>query len=103
MTFKIKAPETIPAELTFKGQGREQTLKLVYRFTERTKYTGLLDKLAKEEVTPEDGVLQLVHSWEADMELSAEAIKLLDEHQPGVLLGIVFGYGQAAAVARKGN
>jgi hypothetical protein len=103
MTFKIKAPETIPAELVFKGQGREQTLKLVYRFTERTKYLQLLDAIGKSEVKAEDGVLQLVESWEADMDLSAEAVRLLDEQQPGVLVNIVFGYGEAAAVARKGN
>ena len=103
MTFQIKAPETIPAELTFKGQGREQTLKLVYRFMERSRYIELLDRIGKEEETPEAAVLKLVASWDADMELSAEAVKLLDEQQPGALPGIVFGYGQAAAVARKGN
>ena len=103
MTFKIKAPELIPAELGFKGQGREQVLKLKYRFMERTKYVEMLDKIAKEEISNEDAVLQLVESWEADMELSAEAVKLLDEHQPGVLLNIVFGYGNALAVARQGN
>jgi hypothetical protein len=103
MTFQIKAPEKIPAELTFNGQGREQTLKLVYRFMERTKYSDLLKQIGEDKMRVEDAVLQLVDSWEADMDVSADSVKLLDEHQPGSLGAIVLGYGHAVVVARKGN
>ena len=103
MTFQIKAPETIPATLTISGQGREQKLKLVYRHKELTAYRELLDKVAKKEIKPEDAVLEIVESWEADMELSAATIRLLAEQQPGADWAIVEGYGAALAVARKGN
>lgn len=103
MTFKIKAPETIPAVLTFKGQGREQKLKLVFAHMERSVYLALLDAIGRGEITAEEGVLRIVKSWEADMELSADTLKLLEEQQPGASFGIVSGYGEALAVARRGN
>lgn len=101
--FKIKAPETIPATVNITGQGREQTLKLVFNHMERTAYQQLLDDVAAGKVKTEDALLKMVHSWEADMELSADTIRFLDEQQPGVALAIVVSYGEALAVARKGN
>lgn len=101
--FKVAAPETIPATLTIVGQGREQKLKLVFRHMPRTAYADLLDAVAKGEKKPEDAVLSMIESWEADAELSANTIRQLAEDQPGSDWAILTGYGEALAVARKGN
>lgn len=101
--FSVKPPERIPASLTITGQGREQTLKLVYRHTPRKEYGALLEAIGKEEITPEAGVLKLVESWEADAELSAPVLSQLEEDQPGAIWAILSGYSQALAVGREKN
>jgi hypothetical protein len=101
--FDVKAPTTIPATLNFVGQGREQKLKVVFRHMPRTQYADLLDLVAKGEVQAEDAVVSLIESWEANAELSAATIKQLSEDQPGADWAILTGYGEALAVARKGN
>ncbi len=101
--FTVKAPETISASLSIKGQGREQTLKLVYRHKPRKDYADLLQAIGKGKKSAEDAVLELVESWEADAELSADVLKQLDEDQPGCMWAILTGYGKALTVEREGN
>lgn len=101
--FTVKAPERINATLSLEGQGRKQTLKLVYRHKPRKDYAALLDKVGKNKISGEDAVLELVESWEADADLTADVLRQLDEDQPGILGAILFGYGKALTVSREGN
>ena len=101
--FSVKPPERINAALSLKGQGRDQVLKLVYRHKPRKAYADLLASIGKGKTADVDGVLQLVESWEADAELSADVLRQLDEDQPGMLWAILTGYGKALTVAREGN
>lgn len=101
--FQVKPPQTINTSLSITGQGRDQTLKLVYRHKPRKEYAGLLQAIAKGKKSAEDAVLALVESWEADAELTAAVLKQLDEDQPGTLWAILTGYGKALTVAREEN
>ena len=101
--FTVKAPERLPASLSITGQGRTQTLKLVYRHTPRSEYSDLLQSIAKDENTPAEVVLKLVESWEADAELSADVLNKADEDMPGLLWAILSGYGTALTVEREKN
>jgi hypothetical protein len=101
--FKVKAPETFAATLTMKGQGREQKLKLVYRHRQRSAYAELMKDLADGKKDTAQAILELVESWEADAELDVETLRALAEDQPGTDWAILTGYGEALAVARKGN
>lgn len=101
--FNIKAPERFPADIVLVGQGRKQTLKLVFKAMPRTEYTALLDDIKDGRKDAADGLLELIESWEADMPLSKESLSLLEEHQPGAQWALVTGYGQALVVTRQGN
>lgn len=101
--FDVKAPETFEATLTIVGQGREQKLPVVFRHRTREAYSELLAKVADGKVKDVDAVLELVESWEANADLTAENLKALDSNQPGALWAIVTGYSHAFGVARKGN
>jgi hypothetical protein len=48
-------------------------------------------------------ILEVVEKWDADVDLSTEAIALLQEQQPGADWAILSSYGDALKVARKGN
>jgi hypothetical protein len=101
--FTIKANPTFPATLTIVGQGREQKLSLVYRHKSRDEHRDLLEawREGKKDVT--DVVLELVESWDADMELSNESVQMLHQEQPGADVAIIAGYSEAFGVSRKGN
>jgi hypothetical protein len=101
--FKIKADPTFNAALTIIGQGREQKLTLTFRHRSRAEYLAMLDKLSTGEIEPADALLDIVEKWDADADLPRENILLLQENQPGADLAILQGYGEALAVARKGN
>lgn len=101
--FQVIPNPTFAATLTIVGQGREQKLNLVYRHTTIDEYSAKLQSLGKGELSLADVVLDIVESWEADMELSKEGIDLLQQHQPGCAAAILSGYGDASMVARKGN
>lgn len=101
--FKIAANPTFDAALVMKGQGREQTLNVTFRHKPKSEYLALIQDIRDGKVSPADAVLQLVEKWDADAELNRESVDLLAEQQPGCDWAIVEGYGQALAVARKGN
>lgn len=101
--FDVKAPETFEATLTIVGQGREQKLPVVFRHKTRQDYSDLLAKVSEGKVKDVDAVLDLVESWQANADLTAETLKALDDAQPGALWAIVTGYSHALGVARKGN
>jgi hypothetical protein len=101
--FKIKADPTIDATLTLVGQGREQKLELTFKHLTRSDYLKLLEDVRAEKRKPEAALAGLIDKWNADMDVSADAMKALDEHQPGALMAILNAYGDALVVARKGN
>ncbi|HET7592923.1 MAG TPA: phage tail assembly chaperone [Rhodanobacteraceae bacterium] len=101
--FSIEPNPTFKASLVIVGQGREQTLNVVYRHKPRSEYIALLEKVRSGDVPVADALLQLVESWDADAPLEAGTIEKLQEAQPGVDWAIVSGYTEALTVARKGN
>jgi hypothetical protein len=101
--FKIKADPSIDAKLILVGQGREQTLEVTFKHSTRSDYLKLLEEVSQSKCKPEDALAGLIEKWNADMAVSPEAMKALDEHQPGALMAILHAYGDALVVARKGN
>lgn len=101
--FKIAAEPTFDAGLTIVGQGREQKLNVTYRHKPRADYLALLEAVSKGDKTVSAAILEVVAKWDADAELSAKSIELLQDQQPGADWAILSGYGEALAVARKGN
>jgi hypothetical protein len=101
--FKIQANPTIDAKLTLTGQGREQVLELTFKHLTRSGYLQLVNDVREEKLKPEDALASVIEKWNADMAVSIEAIKALDEHQPGALMAIINAYGDALVVSRKGN
>lgn len=101
--FSIEPNPTFKASLVITGQGREQTLNVVYRHKPRSEYITLLEKVRAGDVPVADALLQLVESWDADAPLDADTITKLQESQPGIDWAIVSGYTDALTVARKGN
>lgn len=101
--FKIKADPTFAASITIIGQGREQTLDVTFRHMPRADYLALLDQVKDGELSASDALLKLLDGWNADEKLSKASLDLLQEHQPGAEVAILQAYGQALAVARKGN
>lgn len=101
--FQIKSNPIFDATLTIVGQGREQNLNVTYRHKPRADYLAMLEAVSKGDKTVSAAILEVVAKWDADAELSAESIAHLQEQQPGADWAILSGYGEALAVARKGN
>lgn len=101
--FKIEANPTFDACLTITGQGREQKLNVTFRHMTRTAYAEMLQAVAKEEISVADAIVSMIEKWDADLDLTVESVKLLQDHQPGADWAIITGYGDALTVARKGN
>jgi hypothetical protein len=100
--FKIEANPTFEACLTIVGQGREQQLNVTFKHKTRAAYLELLENVGKGDVSVPDALLSLIDKWDADADLSAKSIELLQENQPGADWAILSGYGEALAVSRKG-
>lgn len=101
--FKVKAPETFKASLTIVGHGREQKLNLSYRHMTQEAYTALLQRLAAQETTPTQAILDMVADWDADLALDTAGVDEALQQQIGLDAVIITGYAQAIQVARKGN
>lgn len=101
--FQIKPNPTFDATLTIVGQGREQKLNVTFKHKTRSEYTAMLQKIADGKLDSADALLQIIEKWDADAELNKESIKALQENQPGSDWAVITGYGEALAVARKGN
>jgi len=101
--FKIKANPTIPARITIVGQGREQQLNVVFRHKTQDERDALAQQVADGKVDTAGLLVDLIESWDADMEVSAGAIAALQQHQPGAAEAILSAYGQAIRVERAKN
>ena len=101
--FKIEANPTFDAVLTLAGQGREQKLNVTFRHKTRSDYIEMLEAIQGGKLSAADALLQVMEKWDADAPLNAESVKALQENQPGADWAILTGYGDALAVARKGN
>lgn len=101
--FKIQSDPTFDAKLTITGQGREQVLNVTFRHKTRTEYMALLQSIADAKMDTADAVVSLVEKWDADAPLGVESVRALQDQQPGAEWAILTGYGEALAVARKGN
>lgn len=101
--FKIIAEPTFDCVLEIVGQGRKQQLALTFKHMQATAYSEMLQELADGKLEASEAILKLVEKWDADAELSAASIKLLQEQQPGAEWAIISGYAEALKVERKGN
>lgn len=101
--FTIKANPMFDASLTIVGQGREQKLNVTFRHKSRADHIAMLEQLSTGELKPTQAILDIVEKWDADADLSAESVELLQQEQPGAEWAILTAYGEALAVARKGN
>jgi hypothetical protein len=101
--FTVKANPTFEATLTIVGQGREQKLKLVFRHQTKEQYQDMFKRLQDKEIDWGDMVLEVVESWDADIDLDKAGVTLLQEHQQGADIAIITGYGEALKVERKKN
>ena len=101
--FHIAANPTFDASLIITGQGREQTLNCTFKHKTRSDYLAMLESIRDGSLTVPDAILSIVEKWDADERLSAASIAKLQDQQPGIDWAIVTGYGEALAVARKGN
>lgn len=105
--FKVKTNPTFAATLTIVGQSIEQKLNVIFRHRGKAQRDELLDKVRSDDQPFDQNlrevVLDIVESWDADVELDAEGLATLDSYQPGAVLAIWQGYFQAIMVARKGN
>jgi hypothetical protein len=103
MAFQIKANPSFEMALTLVGQGREQKLEMTVRHMPHGALTDLLTEAKDGKITATDILLKVIEKWNADADVSAESIDLLSQHQPGAQWAIIGAYGDALAVARKGN
>lgn len=101
--FKIKADPTFDCQIKITGQGREQVLNVTFRHKTRTEYSNILQEMADGKKTSADAIIEIVEKWDADMDIDATSVKMLEEHQPGADWAIITAYGEALTVARKGN
>lgn len=101
--FKVKAPEAIKASLTIVGHGREQKLNLTYRHMTQEAYSAVLGRLAGQEITSTQAILDMVIEWDADVDLDTAGVDEALQQQIGLDAVIITGYAQAIQVARKGN
>lgn len=101
--FHIDPNPTFKASLRLHGQGRTQTLNVVYRHKDRDEFTALLESLSKGDVSAADVVLALVESWDADAPLEPASVERLGKVQPGADMAIIDGYSEALTVARAKN
>jgi hypothetical protein len=102
--FQIKQNPTFDANITFTGQGREQTLAVTFKAKPRSEFQALFKKVdfAKSE-TAVALLAQLIDKWDADMDVSEESLKLLADHQPGAEWALLGAYQESLMVERKGN
>ncbi len=101
--FKIAAEPTFDASLTIVGQGREQTLNVTFNAMPASEYRQMFKDISDGSLAVPDALLRILKSWDADAELSKATLEKLQDHQPGSDWAILTGYGDALAVARKGN
>jgi hypothetical protein len=101
--FTVKTNPTFPATLTIIGQGIEQKLNVVFRHRTKDERAALAASLTDRTKTLGDCVLDILESWDADVDLNIDGLELLESYQPGAAFAIWEGYFQALMVARKGN
>lgn len=103
MTFITKAPPTFEGSITITGQGRAQKLDCVFRHMLQDDYGKMFQGLASGSVKPEDAILRVVVSWNADRPLTAEGVREILQDMPAFDWALLTGYGQALTVSREGN
>lgn len=94
-----KAPETLPATLTLKGQGETVKLNVTYHNRKQSE----INELLAEGKTVADVVLFMVKEWDADYELSTAGIAELDDARPGILEGVMHGFHRARRMELEKN
>lgn len=103
MTYQIRSNPTFPASLTLVGQSRKQKLNLVFKHKTQEERDAMYDQLQSGEKDLIDILLEVIESWDADVELDRAGLTLLQQHQPGADFGILNGYGQALRVEQEKN
>lgn len=114
-----KTPEFIPAVLTIKAQGVENTLRLTYlnhpadvfdayqKNTENFKITDGKSEIENISAINANFVLFLTKSFDDGTDesfpLTFDGLVSLERHWPGTLIGIIRGYHQARAAKVEKN
>lgn len=99
--LRKKAPETIPTNLTIKGQGEQTTFRVVYHNRTAEQMDSLFADGAKPALS--DVVLYVVAEWETEYPLSTAGLQEAESDRPGFLTSIMEGFHAARRVERVKN
>lgn len=102
--FKIEADPTFPAKVKIgKPGGGTQELSVVFRHKTREELQDYFDRNQKEKRSDVDAALEIIESWSADKELSADSLKTLFSNFHDAARAIFVTYADELAQARAGN
>ena len=102
--FKIKANPTFPATVKIRAPGGEvQELKVVFRHKRKDEVVAFFHEAPAKDRSDADCILEIVESWDADMDLSAKSIEELIQVFPKAPLSIFNAYMAELIDARLGN
>ena len=102
--FKIKANPTFQATVKIRAPGGEvQELPVVFRHKGKGETQAFFDEAKEKNKTDADCILELIESWEADAELSADSVNDLQQNYPNPAHDIFNCYLESLFLARLGN
>jgi hypothetical protein len=102
--FKIKANPTFPATVKIRAPGGEvQELKVVFRHKRRDEVKEFFKEASEQSRSDVECLLDLIESWEADADLSADSVGELLQNYPSAAHSIFTSYMEELIDARLGN
>lgn len=94
-----EAPKTIKAKLTIKGQGREDTLEVVYFNRKESE----IDAKIAEKVTFAGLIPFIVESWDTDFPVTEQGALEFEDEYVGIVAAVVQGFYRARRKELQGN
>lgn len=102
--FKIKANPTFPATVKIRAPGGEvQELSVVFRHKRMDDVKEFFKEASDTGRNDADCLLDLIESWKADQELSADSLNELMQNYPSAARSIFSTYMEELIEARLGN
>ena len=102
--FKIKANPTFPATVKIRAPGGEvQELPVVFRHKRKDEVKEFFEEASEKNKSDVDCILELVESWDADMDLSVKSLEELIQVNPKAPTAIFNCYMAELIDARLGN